>query len=71
MTSSFVIRVRKVMTNPLLDRKQLSIEVHHDGTVAPSRKTIQTSVAQKFKVNADQVVVMNMTTQFGGNKSSA
>lgn len=71
MTSSFIIRARRVMSNPLLDRKQFSIEVIHEGSAAPNKKTIQTQLAQKFKVNADHVVVMNMTTQFGGNKSSA
>ncbi len=45
MTSSFIIRARKVMTNPLLDRKQLSIEVIHEGNAAPNKKVIQTSIA--------------------------
>jgi small subunit ribosomal protein S24e len=71
MTGQFIVRARKVMTNPLLDRKQFSIEVIHEGAAGPSRKNVQTIVAQKFKTNAEHVVVMNLRTQFGGNKSTA
>lgn len=71
MTSSCVVRLRKTVKNPLLDRNQYQISLIHEGAAAPTTKQVQQQIAQKLRVNAEQVVVMQMKTQFGGSRSEA
>ena len=71
MTVSCVVRLRKMLKNPLLDRLQFQLQILHDGTAAPTRKQVQQIVSEKQRVNLDQVVIMSLKTLFGGNKSEA
>lgn len=71
MTLSCVVRLRKMLKNPLLDRLQFQIQILHEGTAAPTRKQVQQIISEKQRVQAEHVVVMSLKTQFGGNKSEA
>lgn len=41
MTSSCVVRLRKTLKNPLLDRNQYQINLLHEGSAAPCIKEVQ------------------------------
>jgi len=66
-----VIRTRKVMTNPLLSRKQMIVDVIHHGRANVPKDEITQKVAKMHKVNDPQTIVLHgFKTQFGGGRSS-
>ena len=71
MAGDFVIRTRKFLTNPLLGRKQCIVDVFHQEVGCISRKQIQESVAKKFRVEKQLVVIFGNKLKFGGGKTQA
>merc|ERR1711972_1031710 len=51
MADTYTVRTRKFMTNRLLMRKQMVVDVLHPGVVCPSKDTIKDKVASMFNVN--------------------
>ncbi|KAL0230067.1 hypothetical protein PCE1_003631 [Barthelona sp. PCE] len=68
------MRVRKFMTNPILSRKQMLVDVYHYGvksTSAVSRKAIAERLSILYNVASPQLVhVFNVATAFGGGKTT-
>ncbi len=53
MAVDLVIRARKFVNNPLLDRKQFVIDIYHKEAGDVSKKAVAAKVADKFKVSAE------------------
>merc|ERR1712071_615651 len=56
--------------NPLLDRKQCSIQVLHPDSGNISKAKIKEALAQKLKSSEERISVFGMQTKFGGGRSS-
>merc|ERR1739847_46703 len=69
-TMSCSIRTRNYMTNRLLNRKQMVVDVNHGDNATPSGKTIKEKLAQMYKSTPDCVIVYGMQTKFGGGSTT-
>ncbi|KNE58162.1 40S ribosomal protein S24 [Allomyces macrogynus ATCC 38327] len=69
-TSSATIRTRKFLTNRLLQRKQMVVDVLHANLANLAKETIREKLAKMYKVNKEVVVVFGFRTAFGGGKST-
>merc|ERR1711907_285455 len=73
---TITIRPKKFLTNRLLERRQMVLDIHHAGLAAPDKETLKTmlaeflSKAKGMKANSEASVIFGMRTCFGGGKSS-
>eukprot|EP00475_Leptophrys_vorax_P032726 TRINITY_DN5087_c0_g1_i1.p3 TRINITY_DN5087_c0_g1~~TRINITY_DN5087_c0_g1_i1.p3 ORF type:complete len:134 (+),score=49.26 TRINITY_DN5087_c0_g1_i1:815-1216(+) len=71
MSDAFTIRTRKFMTNRLLKRKQMILDVFHPGRANVPRSELAQSLSESFKVpNPQTIVLFGFKTAFGGGKST-
>uniref|UniRef100_A0A8C7WLH2 40S ribosomal protein S24 n=2 Tax=Oncorhynchus TaxID=8016 RepID=A0A8C7WLH2_ONCMY len=78
MTSTFprlqndtvTVRTRKFMTNRLLQRKQMVVDVLHPGKATVPKTEIREKLAKMYKTTPDVVFVFGFRTQFGGGKTT-
>ncbi|VDK44586.1 unnamed protein product [Taenia asiatica] len=70
MTDNVLIRTRKFMSNRLLSRKQMILDIFHPGQPVLSKKEIRERLAKKYKTTPDVVFAFGFRTKFGGGKSS-
>merc|ERR1712098_792528 len=64
-------RAKKFITNPLLSRKQMVIDVIHPTQGSVSKKSIREKLATAYKVNdLNCIHVFGLKTAFGGGKST-
>jgi small subunit ribosomal protein S24e len=68
--ADYTVRTRKVMTNKLLHRKQMVVEVIHPGLPNASRELLREKLSKFYKVRPDQVMVYGLRTVFGGGHTS-
>ena len=68
--STATIRTRKFMTNRLLCRKQMIVDVMHPGRSSVPKTEIREKLAKMYKTTSDVVFVFGFRTNFGGGKSS-
>lgn len=68
--STATIRTRKFMTNRLLCRKQMVVDVLHPGLASVPKKEIRDKLASMYKVTPDVVFAFGYRTNFGGGKST-
>jgi small subunit ribosomal protein S24e len=64
------IRTRKFITNRLLQRKQMVVDVLHPTRANVPRDELRDKLATMYKAPKDQVIVFGFRTQFGGGKST-
>ncbi|KAJ8669767.1 hypothetical protein QAD02_001026 [Eretmocerus hayati] len=64
------IRTRKFMTNRLLCRKQMVVDVLHAGQSSVRKTEVREKLAKMYKVTPDVVFVFGFQTNFGGGKST-
>ncbi|KAL7640233.1 UNVERIFIED_CONTAM: hypothetical protein RMT77_009647 [Armadillidium vulgare] len=64
------IRTRKFMTNRLLNRKQMVVDVLHPGRPTVPKKELNEKLAKMYKTTPDVVFSFGFKTQFGGGKST-
>ncbi|XP_075216198.1 ribosomal protein S24 isoform X2 [Lycorma delicatula] len=64
------IRTRKFMTNKLLCRKQMVVDVLHPGQSSVKKTEIREKLAKLYKVTPDVVFCFGFRTAFGGSKST-
>ena len=69
-SDAVTIRTRKVITNPLLARKQFVIDVLHPNRANVSKDELREKLAEVYKAEKDAVSVFGFRTQFGGSKST-
>ena len=70
MVVDFVVRTKKFMSNPLLARKQFTVEILHPGTVCASKKEICEKLCAMYKVKDHSCAfVHGLKAQFGGGRT--
>ena len=70
MVVDFVVRTKKFMSNPLLARKQFTVEILHPGTVCASKKEICEKLCAMYKVKDHSCAfVYGLKAQFGGGRT--
>ncbi|KAI9102529.1 ribosomal protein L23/L15e core domain-containing protein [Phlyctochytrium arcticum] len=67
---SVTIRTRKFLTNPLLQRKQMVVDVLHPGRANVSKTELREKIAKLYKTDSEHIFVFGFRTQFGGGKST-
>jgi len=68
---SVTIRAHKVLTNRLLNRKQMVIDVLHPNRANVKKDELREILAKEFKAADDKTVfVFGMRTAFGGQRST-
>jgi len=68
---SCTIRTRRFMTNALLGRKQMVVEVHHDGRPNVPKNEIREKLAKMYKVKDPNCIsLFGFKTVFGGGRST-
>ncbi|KAJ2674777.1 ribosomal 40S subunit protein S24B [Coemansia spiralis] len=68
--STVTIRTRKFMTNRLLQRKQMVVDIIHPNLANLSRVEIREKLGKLFKSETDLVFPFGFRTQFGGGRST-
>jgi small subunit ribosomal protein S24e len=70
MVVDFVVRTKKFMSNPLLARKQFTVEILHPGTVCASKKEICEKLCAMYKVKDHSCAFIHgLKAQFGGGRT--
>merc|ERR1712107_724952 len=64
------VRTRKFMTNRLLARRQMVVDVLHPHKASVTKTEIREKLAKLFKCTPDRVFAFGFRTNFGGGKSS-
>ena len=59
------LKVKQDTYNPLLKRKEVSLEVEHEGQGTPSRIDLRKAVASKFSTKPENVYVIEVETKTG------
>lgn len=59
------LKVKQDTYNPLLKRKEVSLEVEHEGQGTPSRVDLRKAVASKFSTKPENVYVIDVETKTG------
>ena len=69
----FILYCRKIISNPLLRRKQLQVEIIHPDQGSVSKTDIKEKLATMFKdkgsVDTNRIGVFGLHTKFGGGRS--
>jgi len=64
------IRTRKFITNRLLSRKQMVIDVLHPSRPNVSKAELSEKIATLYKTDKSRVITFGFKTQFGGGRST-
>jgi len=64
------IRTRKFLTNRLLCRKQMIVDVLHPGRATVPKTEVREKIARMYKTTPDVVFAFGFRTQFGGGKTT-
>merc|ERR1711959_824074 len=73
---TITIRPRKLLTNRLLQRRQMILDVHHPRNATPDKEKLKTMVAEYLskakghKASSEATVIFGTKTCFGGGKST-
>jgi len=68
---SVTIRTRKVLTNRLLNRKQMIIDVTHPNKASVPKSELRELLAKEYKVNDDKTIfIFGFKLHFGGQRST-
>ncbi|KAG0757303.1 hypothetical protein G6F26_006945 [Rhizopus arrhizus] len=68
--ASVTIRTRKFLTNRLLQRKQMVVDVIHPGLANVSKDELRVKIAKMYKAEKEVVSVFGFKTHFGGGKTT-
>merc|ERR1711939_500882 len=69
-TGAITIRTRKFITNRLLQRKQMVVDVLHPTRPNVSRDELRDKLSEMYKAPKDLIMVFGFRTHFGGGKST-
>merc|ERR1712029_543462 len=64
------VRTRKFMTNRLLCRKQMIVDVLHPGRATLPKTEVRDKLAKAYKVTSDLVFAFGFRTAFGGGRTT-
>merc|ERR1712221_31724 len=62
--------VLKFMTNRLLQRKQMIVDIIHPDSATPKKSEVRDALAKNYKTQADHIIAFGFKTVFGGGKTS-
>lgn len=67
------VKIRRLIENKLLKRKQFMVCIDHEGRGAPNREEIRQKVSSVKSIGADMnnVVIFGVKTHFGGGRTTA
>lgn len=68
--SPITLRTRKFLTNRLLQRKQMVLDVIHPARPNVSREELSQKLGEMYKAPSEQVAVFGMRTHYGGGRST-
>ncbi|KAI7856921.1 40S ribosomal protein S24 [Circinella umbellata] len=68
--ATVTIRTRKFLTNRLLQRKQMVVDVIHPGRATVPKDELREKLAKMYKSNKEVVSVFGFKTHFGGGKTT-
>merc|ERR1711936_1065504 len=63
-------RTRKFLTNRLLNRKQMVVDVLHPGRATVPKTEVREKLARMYKTTPDVIFCFGFRTQFGGGKTT-
>ena len=63
--------ITSVKENPLLDRKELEVEVNHEGEATPSNDDVKNRIAAENDIDTEEIEVEAIYTGYGSKKSRA
>merc|ERR1711890_181258 len=64
------LRTRKFMTNRLLQRRQMVVDVLHPNKATVPKTETREKLAKMYKCTADRVFAFGFKTNFGGGKTT-
>jgi len=64
------IRTRKFMTNRLLQRKQMIVDIIHPNSANLSKSDLRDKLSKMYKADKENIFVFGFRTHFGGGKST-
>ncbi|KAG4082201.1 ribosomal protein L23/L15e core domain-containing protein, partial [Neocallimastix lanati (nom. inval.)] len=64
------IRTRKFMTNRLLQRKQMIVDIIHPNSANLSKSDLRDKLSKMYKTDKENIFVFGFRTHFGGGKST-
>ncbi|KAL1918222.1 40S ribosomal protein eS24 [Calcarisporiella thermophila] len=64
------IRTRKFLTNRLLQRKQMVVDVLHPSRANLSKDEVRDKLAKMYKTDKENIFCFGFRTHFGGGKST-
>ncbi|KAF2675556.1 hypothetical protein BT63DRAFT_420754 [Microthyrium microscopicum] len=68
--SQVTLRTRKFIRNPLLQRRQMVVDVLHPNRANVAKDELRVKLSEIYKSPKDTVSVFGFRTQFGGGKST-
>ena len=63
------VQIESVRNNPLLDRRQVTLQVDHEEEATPSREDIKSRFAAEKTLNEEAIEVGTIKTGYGSNSS--
>merc|ERR1712127_205510 len=69
-SDAVTIRTRKFMSNRLLARRQMVVDVLHPGKATVKKTEIREKLAKMYKTQPDVVFAFGFQTVFGGGRST-
>merc|ERR1711874_88309 len=64
------LRTRKFMTNRLLQRRQMIVDVLHPNKASVEKKEVREKLGKMYKCTPDRVFTFGFRTNFGGGRST-
>ncbi|XP_072162258.1 small ribosomal subunit protein eS24 isoform X1 [Bemisia tabaci] len=68
-TKTATIKTRRCMSNRLLCRKQMVVDIYHPRQKSVKKTDVREKLAKMFKTTPDLVFVFGFHTKFGGGRS--
>ena len=63
------IEINEKKNNPLFNRTEVYFTIIHEGEGTPNREIIRTEIADKLNVNKENIIINNIHSSFGVQKS--
>ncbi len=69
--SQVIVKTRKLMRNPLLNRRQMVIDIVHPGVASVSRNQVREILSKKLKAKDEKaVIIYGIRIYYGGGRST-
>ena len=67
---TITIRARRLRINKVLSRKEILLDVFHEGKPNVSQNDLKELVSKKYGVDTKNIVLYGFRTAFGGHRST-